>query len=215
MCVFNQAALKTALRRLCKALFRVFSALGFLVVVVTFTPLVSWWGSELAGPWKDPKGDVLIVLSGSSANSGIIGDSSYLRAEYAVLAYRRDGFRTIILSGGAQPVPIADAMRDFMVSQGVPPGVIITETNSTSTRENGLCVREVLDGLPGSKVLMTSDFHMFRAFRVFRKLGMEAAPRPIPDALKRASRYRGRWPAFLDLLQETVKIGYYYARGWI
>jgi hypothetical protein len=56
---------------------------------------------------------------------------------------------------------------------------------------------------------------MFRAYRAFRKLGLEVAPRPIPDARKRAARYRGRWPAFLDLLEETAKISYYYTHGWI
>jgi uncharacterized SAM-binding protein YcdF (DUF218 family) len=213
--VFDHANWKTVLKRLCQVLSWLFSALGLLVVVVTFTPLVSWWGGELAGPWEDAKGDVLIVLSGSPASDGIIGESSYLRAQYAVLAYRRDGFRAIVLSGGGQPIPIATAMRDFMVCQRVPPGVIITETTSTSTRENGLYTWKLLASLPGKKVLLTSDYHMFRAYRAFRKLGLEVAPRPIPDARKRAARYRGRWPAFLDLLEETAKISYYYTHGWI
>jgi uncharacterized SAM-binding protein YcdF (DUF218 family) len=215
MRLFDRANRETVLKRLCQSLLWLFCGLGLLVAVVTFTPLVSWWGGALAGPWADPKGDVLIVLSGSSANDGIIGESSYLRAQYAVLAYRRDGFRTIVLSGGGQPIPAAMAMRDFMVGQGVPPGVIITETASTSTRQNGLYTRKLLEDLPGKKVLLTSDYHMFRAYRVFRKLGLEVAPRPIPDARKRAATFRGRWPAFLDLLEETVKISYYYARGWI
>ncbi len=206
---------KTVVRRFQQGLFWLFFALGVLVVVVTFTPLVSWWGVELAGPWEDPKGDVLLVLSGSLSSDGIIGESSYLRAKYAILAYRRDGFRTVVLSGGGQPIPIATAMRDFMIGEGVPPGAILTETASTSTRENGLYSRKLLEGLPGKKVLMTSDYHMFRAYRVFRKLGVEVTPRPIADAEKRAAGYRGRWPAFLDLLEETVKIGYYDARGWI
>jgi len=27
--------------------------------------------------------------------------------------------------------------------------------------------------------------------------------------------WTGRWSAFLDLVRETIAIGYYYARGWI
>jgi len=62
---------------------------------------------------------------------------------------------------------------------------------------------------------MTSDYHMFRASRTFGKLGVDLSPRPMPDALKRAESLRARWSAFLDLVQETVKIIYYWVRGWI
>jgi uncharacterized SAM-binding protein YcdF (DUF218 family) len=62
---------------------------------------------------------------------------------------------------------------------------------------------------------MTSEYHMFRASRVFQKAGVNVAPRPIPDALKRAGVTLKRWPVLVDELSETVKIGYYAARGWI
>ena len=67
----------------------------------------------------------------------------------------------------------------------------------------------------GRKVLLTSDYHMFRACRAFRKAGLEVAPRPFPDAGKRAANWLGRWPAFLDEVVETLKIGYYFVRGAI
>ena len=191
------------------------AGLGLLVVMVTFTPLVPWWAGRLAGSWEDPKGDVLIVLGGSSSRDGIIGESSYLRAQYAVTAYRQDGFHTVVLTGAGRPIPVATSMRDFMACQGVPASAMLSETASTSTRENALNSRSLLANLPGRKVLLSSDYHMFRACRVFRKLGLAVTPRPVPDAVKRATQLRGRWPAFLDLLLETAKIGYYYARGWI
>jgi hypothetical protein len=56
---------------------------------------------------------------------------------------------------------------------------------------------------------------MFRATRVFRKAGIDIAPRPIPDAAKRMESWKDRWPVFLVLGLETVKVGYYFARGWI
>jgi len=56
---------------------------------------------------------------------------------------------------------------------------------------------------------------MFRARRVFSKLGVETLPQPIPDVSKRASYRTGRWSAFVDLVTESVKIGYYWARDWI
>jgi hypothetical protein len=50
---------------------------------------------------------------------------------------------------------------------------------------------------------------------VFRRAGIDVLPRPIPDVVKRGTTWYGRWPAFLDLLEETAKIGYYYVRGWM
>jgi uncharacterized SAM-binding protein YcdF (DUF218 family) len=93
--------------------------------------------------------------------------------------------------------------------------VIRVETESHSTRENALKSKVILDQLPGRKVLMSSDYHMFRATRVFRKAGIDIAPRPIPDAAKRMESWKDRWPVFLVLGLETVKVGYYFARGWI
>jgi uncharacterized SAM-binding protein YcdF (DUF218 family) len=92
---------------------------------------------------------------------------------------------------------------------------IRVERRSTSTRENALFTRELLGDAPGRKVLLTSDYHMFRAHRVFRKAGLEVLPRPLPDAIKRSSGWRGRWAVFVEEVEETGKILYYAARGWM
>jgi uncharacterized SAM-binding protein YcdF (DUF218 family) len=192
------------------------AGIGLLFVLVTLTPVVPWWAKALAGPWEDPKGEVLIVLGGSILEDGIMGESSYWRAVYAVLAWREGGFRQVVLSGGgSEGMAIVEPMRTFLESHGIPRRAIQLETQSKSTRENALYTNALLAGLPGRKVLLTSDYHMFRAHRAFTKAGLDVLPRPYPDAGKRAVRWSGRWPAFLDLVGETVKIGYYYARGWI
>jgi len=197
-------------------LIAVLASLGALLVIVTVTPLVSWWARTLAGPWDDPRGEVLIVLAGSSTNDGVIGGSSYWRSAYAVFVYRQGEVRQIIITGGSETAtPTAASMGTFLECQGVPTSVITLETRSTSTRENALYTQPLLSASTGRRVLLTSDFHMFRARRVFQRLGINVSPRPIPDVLKRASTWKGRWPAFLDLISEGVKIVYYYARGWI
>lgn len=193
------------------------AALGLLFMLVTLTPVVSWWAKAMAGPWEDPTGEILIVLGGSILEDNLMGESSYWRAVYAVLAWREGGFRQVVLSGGgrSEGMAIVEPMRDFLVSHGIPRGAIQLETQSTSTHENALYTRALLAGVPGKKVLLTSDYHMFRAHRTFTKAGVDVLPRPFPDAGKRASHLSGRWPAFIQLVGETLKIGYYYARGWI
>jgi uncharacterized SAM-binding protein YcdF (DUF218 family) len=204
-------------RALCRFLTTALASLGGLVVVVTFTPMVSWSARGLAGRWSDPCGDTLIVLSGSPSQGGVIGESTYWRSAYAVMAYRKCGMHKIILTGGNRDggTPVADSMAEFVESQGIPRDRILRETRAFSTRENALYTQPLLTNSASPPVLLTSDFHMFRAQRVFEKLGVVVQPRPIPDALKRASNWQGRWPAFLDVASETVKIVYYYARGWI
>ncbi len=192
------------------------AALGLLVVLVSATPLVTWWAGVLAGPWEDPDGEVLIVLGGSLLGDGVIGLDSYWRSVYAMWAWRNGHFQRVVLSGGGPgPSAVAAVMRDFLACLGVPPGAIQVETRSRTTRENALAVQELLAGVPGRKVLLTSDYHMFRAHRAFQRVGLAVLPRPVPDARKRAAGWRGRWPAFLDLVAETLAIGYYYLRGWL
>jgi uncharacterized SAM-binding protein YcdF (DUF218 family) len=69
--------------------------------------------------------------------------------------------------------------------------------------------------MPGKKVLLTSDFHMYRAIRVFRKQGIEATPMLVPDVLRSAEHWIGRFPAFETMLVESARIAYYRLRGWM
>jgi len=194
-----------------------FAALGLLFLVVSFTPLVDWWALLLRGDDYADKGDVLIVLSGSMIEDGSMGWSSYLRTTYAWWVFRDGGFKEVVVSGGAIAAskPVAIAMGDFLRFQGVPAQAIHLETQSRSTHENALYSARLLKDLPGRTVLLTSDYHAFRARRAFARAGVEVSVLPVPDVLKRSGRWLSRWSCFIDLLEETVKIGYYGARGWI
>jgi len=102
------------------------------------------------------------------------------------------------------------------VANGIPASAITIETASMSTRENALFPAPLAAKLPGRKLLLTSDYHMFRALRVYRKAGIDCEPLPIPDIKKRSLvSWRNRGSAFLELSLETIKILYYAARGWV
>jgi uncharacterized SAM-binding protein YcdF (DUF218 family) len=203
------------LRRIVRTLIHLLAALGLLVFMVTATPLTLWWSARLAGPWNDPKGDVLIVAGGSTLDDGMIGSSSYWRAIHGARSFRQGSFREVLVTGGGEPNSVAARIADYLVSQGVPREIIRLETQSRTTRENALNVTALLKGHRGRKVLLTSDYHMYRACRAFLKAGLEVEPSPFPDAGKRGSSWQGRWPAFLDLVEESAKILYYRLHGWI
>jgi len=186
------------------------------MVTVTSTPLVSWLSGKLAGPWDNPHGDLLVVLSGSGLEGGTIGLSSYWRCIYAVMAFREGGFRQILITGGGlDDTPIAVTMQRLIVFLGVPAESVTVETLSTSTHENALRSVPILNRMPGKKVLLTSDYHMFRALRVFHKAGLDLEGWPYPDTGKMATSWSGRWPAFLEITLELTKIAYYKMQGWI
>lgn len=204
--------------RLLRGILHGLAAVGLLFLTVTFTPLVVWWATLLAGPWHDPRGDVLIVPAGSSLVPGILGESSYWRSVYAVLAWREGSFREVILSGGGDgqgAEPVCETMRRFLEAHGVPSDRIRLERRARSTRESAVFTAALLADEPGLKVLLTSDYHMFRAARAFRSAGVDLSPRPFPDVRKRAGQWSARPTIFVELVEETVKIGYYAMRGWI
>jgi uncharacterized SAM-binding protein YcdF (DUF218 family) len=203
-------------RSLLRATIYSLSGLGALVIFVTFSPFVEWAGRRLAGPWRDPPGEVLIVLGAGVLGDGVLTYSSYVRSHYAIRAYREGTFRSVVLSGGGGDYRTeAESMAGFLEGHGVPRTAIILESKSHNTYQNATYAMPLLRPLPGRTVLMTSDYHMFRARRVFQKQGINVEPRPIPDVIKRGSSWPGRWWAFLDLTGESVRILYYYWKGWI
>ena len=184
---------------------------GLVVVVVTVTPLVTCYANLLAGGWSAPDGQVLIVLGGSYFEPGIISEETYWRSVYALRLFRRGHFNKVVVVGRG----VAENMRQFLAFQGVPNDVIFLETRSTSTHENALYAARMLVDVSGTKVLMTSDYHMFRALRSFERAGVDVLPCPIPHSVKLAGFWQTRWLAFLDEGVESVKIAYYAARQWI
>jgi len=188
-----------------------------LLIFVSITPFDGWYARTLAGDWTDSDGDILILLTADVNPDGLIGAASYWRSVYAVRAWRGGHFKKIVVSGGIMgtPMSLASALAEFLVGNGVPREALILEERSTSTHENAVFTAELIGNMPGKKVLMTSDQHMFRAHRAFQRAGLEIVPRPIPDVAKRANTILERGPLFVGLLLETLKICYYAAKGWI
>ncbi|MGH9659639.1 MAG: YdcF family protein [Bryobacteraceae bacterium] len=185
---------------------------GLLFVVVSATPLTQWWARKLAGDWPQSKAEVVVVLGGGLLDTGVIGHSSYWRAVYGMMAWREGGFKEVVVTGGGKPA-VSVVMREFLVGVGVPREAIRVEVESTSTRQNAVETAKLLAGRKA--VLVTSDFHMYRALRAFRKAGADVEPRPLPHAIKMSQTWWWRWISFVELVGETVKIGYYSARGWM
>lgn len=187
------------------------ASLGLLLLIVTFTPVVPWYARALSGIWDEPRGEVLIVLGAGTIDPTTLAANSYWRSVYGNLTWRGGGFREVLVSGKG----VAPLMRDFLVCHGIPAAAIRVEEHSISTHENALEAARMLAGVPGRKVLVTSDYHMFRARRAFAKAGLDVRACPFPDVIKQSNSLPGRWSGFVILASETAKIVYYRAHGWI
>jgi uncharacterized SAM-binding protein YcdF (DUF218 family) len=186
------------------------AAIGLVTMLVIATPIVTWWALAYSGPLDQPKGDVLILLAAARDDRGGISFSSYWRARHALLAWQTGGYRKIVISGGEGP-----GIENFLILNGIPRDAMVAEWNSFNTLENATETARIVQSMPGKKVLLTSDFHMYRAIRVFRKQGIDVTPLPVPDVLRAAEHYEGRFPAFQTMLVETAKIVDYRLHGWM
>ncbi len=189
-------------------LYRTAAALGFLVILVTVTPVLRWWTAALSSHWGPNTGEFLVIPGAEMLAPDTLGLSSYWRSFYGSLEWREGHYGHIIVAGR----DAAPLMADFLVNHGVPREAITTETASDSTRENAANVAKLLGPHPGRVILLTSDYHSARALRAFRKAGINATALPYPDANKRINSWKDRWSVFLLLAEETVKTAWYYYR---
>ena len=167
-----------------------------LIVVVFYSPA----GAVLLRPLEhrvDPPArlpqrvDGFIVLSGA-LNAPLtriyakpqMGEDAERLTELIALA-RLYPEAKVIYSGGsaallAGEVPETEAMRLFLEEQGFPLGRVTFEAESRDTYENAVYSKRLARPAPGETwVLITSAFHMPRAYGVFRKIGWSVVPYPV------------------------------------
>jgi uncharacterized SAM-binding protein YcdF (DUF218 family) len=176
----------------------------------------------------------IVVLGGSvlPADAGRahaeLGRSTFARCQYAVEVYRQRESCPILVSGGrVDPDPATPAvshlMHDYLVSQGVPPGEIITEDQSRTSHENAVESARLLSARKIRKiVLVTEATHMIRAESAFRKQGLDVVPAPCNA---RASNFSGTPFDFLpspkaaldcqEVLHEWIGLAWYWLHGRI
>lgn len=206
----GQSTTGVLLRSSLRAISRFATGLGFLLILITATPVLRWWTAALSSPWGPDSGDVLVVLGSETYDADTLGLHSYWRSFYGSLVWRTGHFGRVIVSGhNAAPL-----MADYLIAHGVPREAITVENKSETTRGNALETAKILDRNYGRVVVLTSDYHSGRALRAFRSAGVSATALPYPDAHKQMNGWPNRWSVFLTLADETVRTIWYTAHGW-
>lgn len=120
-----------------------------------------------------PGADYVIVLGAQWKTDG----PSYVLQKRldAALKYLQDNPETLVIVSGGQgsnePISEAAGMQSYLVAAGIGEERILLEDKSTSTCENLVFSGAFLDKANDSVVLVTNNFHMFRAGQIAEKQG--------------------------------------------
>ena len=154
---------------------RIIIGAGFLIPLI-FTGFLAIYGNSGTVTFDE---DVIIVLG---AGTNVAGASSPLarRLNTAVYVFERNPDAYVIVCGGlgiGAAITEAYAMANHLYSRGIPREQILLEYSSTSTIENLTFANEILNNhFPYGfrAVVVSNDFHMFRAVSIARSVGMYA-----------------------------------------
>lgn len=148
---------------------------GFCAAAVLFI-LVEGLIFSMYGGNARPGADYLIVLGAQWKRSG---PSEVLRRRLdTAVKYLRENPRTLaVVSGGQGPdelIAEAEGMRQYLIDAGIDAERILTEDKSTNTRENLAFSAGLIDKEEGRTVIVTNNFHVFRAVKIAQKQGYQA-----------------------------------------
>ena len=101
------------------------------------------------------------------------------RVDKAIEIYNKCKVKPIIIPSGGQgsdeKLSEAQAMKNYLLEKGIPEEAIIMEDQSSTTEENLIRSRRIIDGREGKKktALVSSNYHSCRWLRLARKVGFK------------------------------------------
>lgn len=165
--------------------------LSFIIIEAL---ILSDFGSD-EGQSASP--DYIVVLGSGLKGAELSATLKYRLDTSLKVAQNRQDI-PILVSGGQgsdEEISEAAAMSRYLISKGISPERIQLENQSTSTEENLRFSKEIMKEKGIEKpsiILVTSDYHLFRAKLLARQLDITAygVASPSPDYLKPVSMIR-------------------------
>jgi uncharacterized SAM-binding protein YcdF (DUF218 family) len=124
--------------------------------------------------------DYVIIHGAGIRKDGTVTKLLAERCDKAIAVYRRDPTPPYLIPSGGQGsdevCSEAEAMQKYLMQNGIPEEKILMEDRSTTTMENVVNSRDIINSRPGRKytALVTSNYHVYRAMRYARKAGLKA-----------------------------------------
>ena len=101
------------------------------------------------------------------------------RLDKAIEVYSKDPTPPVLIPSGGkgsdEKLSEAEAMERYLLEKGIPPEKIIREDKSATTFENLEFSKAIIDAQEGRKytALVSSNYHVYRALRYCRKIGLK------------------------------------------
>lgn len=146
------------------------AGVGILVFLLVEGLILAQFGA------KAPAGADYCLILGAQMKSHGPSDVLRRRLDTAITYLEENPQTMVIVSGGQganEPVTEARGMYEYLTQRGIAPERILLEEKSENTWENLHYSGELLDPEKDSVVLVTNNFHVFRATGIARKMGYE------------------------------------------
>jgi len=110
------------------------------------------------------------------------------RVDKAIQIYRRCRNKPVIIPSGGQgkdeKISEAEAMKSYLLEHGIPEEHILPEDHSTTTKENLINCKEIIEAREGKKrtALISSNYHIYRCLRYAKEVGLKATGIGAPVA---------------------------------
>jgi len=175
-----------------------------VILWVTYTGLSIW---SFGGQDYAQSSDSIIVLG-----AAISGDKPSPvfreRINHAITLFNQGKAARIIFSGGkgnGESHAESKVGEAYVIRNGVPKSVILTETRSRTTRQNLLEAKQIMDTNALKTAIIVSDpLHLKRAAMMAKDLGISAVTSPTPT-----TRYRSLKPKLDFLFREIYFYNHY------
>ncbi len=156
------------------------AALTVLVLVLS--------GLVIGGMTKKPTSDCpVVVVLGCQVRGTVPSLLLWYRINTAAEYLNAHPDAVAVVSGGQGPgeeITEAECMCRGLTARGVAPERILKEERSTVTLENLRFSRAILEeqGIPGPILIVSNDFHLYRALKMAEDEGIEAQGLPARSA---------------------------------
>lgn len=151
-----------------KGLFCILFCLGLLLFGVVESKIFALYNAQ-----APPGADYLLILGAQWKDTG---PSEVLRRRLdKAIDYLEGspGTKAVVTGGqgGNESVPEAAGMREYLIQAGIGEDRILVEDRSTSTYQNLVFSAGLLDPADDRVVIVTNNFHVFRAVSIAKKQG--------------------------------------------
>ncbi|MGE7183175.1 YdcF family protein [Peribacillus sp. NPDC006672] len=151
-----------------------FGVIGFVVLLGYFGFLHMKIQQSIQQPI--PENANYLIILGARVKGSVPSLSLQYRIDKAAEYLSANEHTVVIVSGGKGPgedISEAKAMQQGLIAHGIEEERIMMEDKSTTTHENIVFSKELIPDTAASGLIVSNDFHIYRAVEIAKKEGLD------------------------------------------